>query len=141
MGDENIEKQNVIEEEGISLNDPNHSGFLRYIVESKQEIEQVHEIELEPETEQDFENKEVIEQDFENKEDSEFIMTKKADIVGGITVGVMHVPQGIAYALLSGVKPINGLYMSFFAPLFYMFFGTSRHMSLGVFHYSGAEFG
>uniref|UniRef100_A0AC34R948 SLC26A/SulP transporter domain-containing protein n=1 Tax=Panagrolaimus sp. JU765 TaxID=591449 RepID=A0AC34R948_9BILA len=131
MGDENIEKQNVIEEEGISLNDPNHSGFLRYIVESKQEIEQVHEIELEPETEQDF----------ENKEDSEFIMTKKADIVGGITVGVMHVPQGIAYALLSGVKPINGLYMSFFAPLFYMFFGTSRHMSLGVFHYSGAEFG
>ncbi|KAE9548559.1 hypothetical protein FO519_008232 [Halicephalobus sp. NKZ332] len=56
-----------------------------------------------------------------------------ADIVGGITTGVLHVPQGIAYALLSGVKPINGLYMSFFAPLFYMIFGTSRDASLGSF--------
>uniref|UniRef100_A0A914QAL3 STAS domain-containing protein n=1 Tax=Panagrolaimus davidi TaxID=227884 RepID=A0A914QAL3_9BILA len=55
------------------------------------------------------------------------------DIIAGITVGVLHVPQGIAYALLAGIKPINGLYMSFFAPLFYMFFGTSMHCSLGSF--------
>ncbi|KAE9548558.1 hypothetical protein FO519_008231 [Halicephalobus sp. NKZ332] len=55
------------------------------------------------------------------------------DLIGGITTGVLHVPQGIAYALLSGVRPVNGLYMSFFAPLFYMIFGTSRQTSLGSF--------
>uniref|UniRef100_A0A8R1HPN8 STAS domain-containing protein n=2 Tax=Caenorhabditis japonica TaxID=281687 RepID=A0A8R1HPN8_CAEJA len=56
-----------------------------------------------------------------------------ADIIGGITVGVMQVPQGIAYALLAKQPPINGLYTSLFAPLIYMFFGTSRHSSLGTF--------
>ncbi|VBB31811.1 unnamed protein product [Acanthocheilonema viteae] len=30
------------------------------------------------------------------------------DIIGGLTIGVMHVPQGIAYAVLAGVDPIYG---------------------------------
>uniref|UniRef100_A0A7I4Z7K5 STAS domain-containing protein n=1 Tax=Haemonchus contortus TaxID=6289 RepID=A0A7I4Z7K5_HAECO len=54
------------------------------------------------------------------------------DIIGGLTVGIMHVPQGIAYSYLAGVQPINGLYTSLFPAFFYMFFGTSRHISLGV---------
>lgn len=55
------------------------------------------------------------------------------DIIGGLTTGIMHVPQGIAYAVLSGVDPVYGLYSSFFPALFYMFFGTSRHCSIGSF--------
>ncbi|KAK6039234.1 hypothetical protein COOONC_23261 [Cooperia oncophora] len=55
------------------------------------------------------------------------------DIIGGLTVGIMHVPQGMAYASLAGVRPVNGLYTSLFPAFFYMLFGTSRHVSLGVF--------
>ncbi|XGW32488.1 hypothetical protein V3C99_017215 [Haemonchus contortus] len=55
------------------------------------------------------------------------------DIIGGLTVGIMHVPQGMAYSSLAGVQPVNGLYTSLFPAFFYMLFGTSRHVSLGVF--------
>uniref|UniRef100_A0A914WG98 SLC26A/SulP transporter domain-containing protein n=1 Tax=Plectus sambesii TaxID=2011161 RepID=A0A914WG98_9BILA len=55
------------------------------------------------------------------------------DIIGGLTVGIMHVPQGMAYASLASLDPVYGLYSSFFACFFYMFFGTSRHISIGVF--------
>ncbi|VDK42037.1 unnamed protein product [Anisakis simplex] len=55
------------------------------------------------------------------------------DFMAGITVGIMHVPQGIAYAILQGVDPVYGLYSSFFPVLFYMVFGTSHHVSIGSF--------
>ncbi|CAJ0933667.1 unnamed protein product, partial [Mesorhabditis belari] len=55
------------------------------------------------------------------------------DVIGGLTVGIMHVPQGMAYANLAGMRPENGLYTSLIPPFFYMCFGTSRHVSLGVF--------
>ncbi|VDM38237.1 unnamed protein product [Toxocara canis] len=59
------------------------------------------------------------------------------DIIGGLTTGIMHVPQGIAYSVLSGVAPVYGLYSSFFPVLFYMIFGTSRHTSIVVALMSG----
>ncbi|WKX90261.1 hypothetical protein Q1695_009252 [Nippostrongylus brasiliensis] len=56
-----------------------------------------------------------------------------SDVVGGFTTGIMHVPQGIAYSALAGVDPVYGLYASCFPAFFYMFFGTSRHASIGSF--------
>ncbi|XP_043248167.1 solute carrier family 26 member 10-like isoform X1 [Colletes gigas] len=55
------------------------------------------------------------------------------DIIAGITVAVMHIPQGMAYAILGNVPPIVGIYMAFFPVLVYLFLGTSRHNSMGTF--------
>lgn len=55
------------------------------------------------------------------------------DIVSGMTLAVMHIPQGIGYALLAHVPPIIGIYMAFFPVIMYFIFGTSRHNSMGTF--------
>ncbi|XP_043939531.1 solute carrier family 26 member 10-like [Protopterus annectens] len=55
------------------------------------------------------------------------------DVIAGVTVGVLHIPQGMAFALLTSVAPIYGLYTSFFPVILYMLFGTGRHVSTGTF--------
>lgn len=55
------------------------------------------------------------------------------DIMSGVIVGVLLVPQSIAYSLLAGLEPIYGLYTSFFSSIIYCIFGTSRHISVSIF--------
>ncbi len=55
----------------------------------------------------------------------------KGDISAGLTVGVMLIPQGMAYAMVAGLPPIYGLYASIIPLLLYAIFGTSRQLAVG----------
>ncbi len=53
------------------------------------------------------------------------------DLAAGLTVGVMLIPQGMAYALIAGIPPIYGLYASLTPLLVYALMGTSRQLAVG----------
>ncbi|XP_047574533.1 sulfate anion transporter 1 isoform X3 [Lutra lutra] len=55
------------------------------------------------------------------------------DVMSGLVIGIILVPQAIAYSLLAGLQPIYSLYTSFFANLIYFLMGTSHHVSVGIF--------
>jgi SulP family sulfate permease len=55
----------------------------------------------------------------------------RADLIAGITVAVIFIPQAIAYAYLAGMPPIYGLYAGIIPLVVYAIFGTSRQMSIG----------
>ncbi len=48
------------------------------------------------------------------------------DLIAGITVGAVVVPQGMAYAKIANLPPEFGLYSSFVGVLFYFAFATSK---------------
>jgi high affinity sulfate transporter 1 len=53
------------------------------------------------------------------------------DVVAGLTIASLAVPQDLAYAGLAKVPATNGLYSSFVPPLIYSVLGTSRHIAIG----------
>ena len=55
----------------------------------------------------------------------------RGDLSAGLTVGVMLIPQGMAYALIAGLPPIYGLYASLVPLVVYAIFGTSRQLAVG----------
>lgn len=50
----------------------------------------------------------------------------------GITIGLVVVPQAMAYAVLAQLPPAYGLYTSFTGAVLYWFFGTSKDIVIGV---------
>ena len=55
----------------------------------------------------------------------------KKDAIAGVTVGVVLIPQGIAYALIAGLPPIYGLYTALVPQLVYAILGTSPRVAVG----------
>lgn len=53
------------------------------------------------------------------------------DLSSGLTVGVMLIPQGMAYAMIAGLPPIYGLYASTLPLIIYALLGTSRQLAVG----------
>jgi len=57
--------------------------------------------------------------------------TAAKDLLAGITVAVMLIPQGMAYAMLAGLPPIYGLYAGLIPMILYPLLGTSKQLSVG----------
>jgi high affinity sulfate transporter 1 len=56
----------------------------------------------------------------------------RADVIAGITITAVLVPEGMAYAQIAGVPPQVAFYMAPIGLLLYAIFGTSRHLVVAV---------
>ena len=55
----------------------------------------------------------------------------RGDVLAGLTVWAVLVPEALAYATIAGVSPVVGLYAAPAALIFYAAFGSSRHLMVG----------
>jgi SulP family sulfate permease len=53
------------------------------------------------------------------------------DLVAGLTVAVILIPQAMAYAMIAGLPPVYGLYAAIFPLFVYMLLGTSKNLGIG----------
>ncbi|KAF9998515.1 hypothetical protein BGZ80_006962 [Entomortierella chlamydospora] len=53
------------------------------------------------------------------------------DIIAGVTVGLIVVPQGMSYAKVAGLPVQHGLYSAYIGALFYSLMGTSKDLTIG----------
>jgi SulP family sulfate permease len=55
----------------------------------------------------------------------------RGDVLAGLTVWAVLVPEALAYATIAGVSPVVGLYAAPAALIFYAAFGSSKHLVTG----------
>jgi MFS superfamily sulfate permease-like transporter len=55
----------------------------------------------------------------------------RADLIAGITVALVLIPQSMAYAQLAGLPAYYGLYAAFLPPMVAALFGSSRQLATG----------
>jgi SulP family sulfate permease len=55
----------------------------------------------------------------------------RADILSGLTVALVLIPQSMAYAQLAGLPAYYGLYAAFLPPMLAALFGSSRQLATG----------
>ncbi|MBY0228665.1 MAG: SulP family inorganic anion transporter, partial [Gemmataceae bacterium] len=55
----------------------------------------------------------------------------RADLLAGLTVAAVAVPQGMAYALIAGLPPVHGLYTAIVMTALGSLFGSSAHLING----------
>ena len=53
------------------------------------------------------------------------------DLISGLVIAFMLIPQGMGYALVAGLPPEYGLYACIFPPIIYAVLGTSNKISMG----------
>ncbi|MDP1879727.1 MAG: SulP family inorganic anion transporter [Parachlamydiaceae bacterium] len=54
-----------------------------------------------------------------------------ADLMSGLTIAMLTVPQALAFALVAGLPVSTGIYASIFSAIIVAFFGSSRHLIVG----------
>lgn len=54
------------------------------------------------------------------------------DLIAGISLSAIVIPQSMAYAAMAGLNPVIGLYSSLIPAIIYSLLGTSKHMSFGT---------
>jgi len=53
------------------------------------------------------------------------------DVIAGLIVGIILIPQGMAYAMIAGLPPVYGLYAAMVPILVYVLLGTSPQLTIG----------
>ena len=54
-----------------------------------------------------------------------------SDLISGLSIAIIVIPQGLAYAMIAGLPPIYGLYAALTPQFIYGLMGTSRHPAVG----------
>ncbi len=57
--------------------------------------------------------------------------TLLSDFISGLSIAVIVIPQGLAYAMIAGLPPIYGLYAALIPQFIHGIMGTSRHPAVG----------
>ena len=55
----------------------------------------------------------------------------RRDLIAGVTVAAVIIPQSMAYARLAGLPAVYGLYAAFIPPVIAALWGSSRHLATG----------